>query len=234
MNALASADSVLIVGGDFYQAGGFPAFSLALWNGNYWRPFPGVIAQNARTLWVQRGQVFAGVDLLLRQIAPGLPAGTDLGKIARWDGRDWHPLGSGANGRLMTLAEWDGDLFVGGDLTEAGGKASFRIARWALAPHASAGASPAAWETAVPNPLSSQGTRLEFSLAEPADVRLSIHDLAGREVARPISGPLQAGLHVLHWSGSDDGGRRLPPGVYFARLAPVGKHATTRRLILLK
>ena len=234
VNALASADSDLIVGGGFFHAGGFPAFGLALWNGSLWRPFPGVITQNTRTLWVQRGQVFACADLLLRQIAPGLPAGTDLGKIARWDGRDWHPLGSGANGRLMTLAEWDGDLFVGGDLTEVGGKASFRIARWALAPHASPGGSPAAWETAVPNPLSSQGTRLEFSLAEPADVRLSIHDLAGREVARPISGPLQAGLHVLHWSGSDDGGRRLPPGVYFARLAPAGKRTEVKRLILLK
>ena len=209
VDAFASTDSGLVVGGTFFQAGGAPAYGLARWDGGAWQSFPGLIAQRVRALAVSRGQLFVTADLLLRPLVPGVPAGTDLGQIARWDGVDAHPLGTGANGRLMALVVQGDDLFVGGDLSEAGGRAAFRIARWALAPHASAGTMPAAWETATPNPFSSDGTRLEFSLATAATVRVSIHDVAGREVARPVEGSLGPGIHDIPWTGRDADGRRL-------------------------
>jgi hypothetical protein len=134
----------------------------------------------------------------------------------------------------MALAESHGSLFAGGDLTEAGSRASFRIARWDLAPHAAPGVTPVAWEAVAPNPMAASGTRLEFSLAEAADVTLTIHDLAGREVARLIDGPLPPGLQVLHWSGLDRDGRKLHSGVYYARLAAAGKPPSVKALALIR
>jgi hypothetical protein len=61
---------------------------------------------------------------------------------------------------------------------------------------------------------------------------LSVFSVSGRCVRRlELSDPLpDQGL--IAWDGKDSGGRRVPAGVYFARLT-VGKLSTARRLILL-
>ncbi len=71
---------------------------------------------------------------------------------------------------------------------------------------------------AEPNPFR-QETRIAFRLRAPADVRLSVHDVAGREIARLVQGGYPAGEHVARWAGDDDHGRRARAGVYFVRLA---------------
>lgn len=70
-----------------------------------------------------------------------------------------------------------------------------------------AGANPFARETAV-----------AFELASASPVRLAVHDLSGREVALLMQGTRDAGRHVVPWDGSDRAGRRVGPGMYFARL----------------
>jgi hypothetical protein len=56
--------------------------------------------------------------------------------IARWDGAQWYPLGSGMGGSdpypfVYDLAFGpDGSLYAGGDFTTAGGVAANHIARW--------------------------------------------------------------------------------------------------------
>jgi hypothetical protein len=51
--------------------------------------------------------------------------------IARWDGVQWHPVGSGMNGSVSVLAVGpDGSLYAGGAFTTVGGVAANRIARW--------------------------------------------------------------------------------------------------------
>jgi WD40 repeat protein len=51
--------------------------------------------------------------------------------IARWDGANWYPLGSGMNGAVTALLVLsNGDLLVGGYFTTAGGVAANRIAVW--------------------------------------------------------------------------------------------------------
>jgi alpha-amylase len=82
-----------------------------------------------------------------------------------------------------------------------------------------------------PNPFN-PGTTIEYRLADRSRIRLSIHDVAGREVALLREGRQDAGLHQLDWNGRDDAGRSLPSGVYLARLNPEAGGASTRLLLL--
>lgn len=56
--------------------------------------------------------------------------------IARWDGQDWHPVGSGVNGLVISLADFDDGsgggsaLYAGGEFTMADGVPARNIARW--------------------------------------------------------------------------------------------------------
>jgi hypothetical protein len=58
--------------------------------------------------------------------------------IARWNGGEWQPLGTGMNGTVEALTTWDPDgagggapqLIAGGGFTSAGGMTAASIARW--------------------------------------------------------------------------------------------------------
>ena len=61
--------------------------------------------------------------------------------------------------------------------------------------------------------------------------RLDLFDLQGRRVRTLADRRLPAGASVIHWDGRDANGRRLDPGLYFARLTtPAGRHVA--RLVL--
>ncbi len=70
-----------------------------------------------------------------------------------------------------------------------------------------------------PNPTSGP-VRLGFDLAAPADVRLTVYDVLGREVVVAARGPFPAGRHDVQVAAG-----RLPPGVYVARLTTGGRAA---------
>ena len=53
---------------------------------------------------------------------------------------------------------------------------------------------------------------VSLTLAEAADVRVSVYDLLGRAVAMPLAGPLAGGTHRADLDVS-----RLAPGVYVVR-----------------
>ncbi len=51
--------------------------------------------------------------------------------IARWDGSNWHALGSGLNGNLYAMIPYGPELIVSGNFTDAGGDVNADvIARW--------------------------------------------------------------------------------------------------------
>lgn len=102
--------------------------------------------------------------------------------------------------------------------TQVGG-----VVSWSgyLVPVATAAAPPSAPEMLglhlSPNP-SRQSVTLRFELAKPADVALSIYDVAGRRVRTIRRGHASAGAHEARWDGRTDAGPLAEAGVYFARL----------------
>lgn len=84
----------------------------------------------------------------------------------------------------------------------------------------------------APEPFRSS-VRIPFTLGARAPVRLTLLDLAGREVARLVDGELSAGAHEARWDGRAADGRVAPAGVYFARLA-AGRITRTTRLVLAR
>ncbi len=84
-----------------------------------------------------------------------------------------------------------------------------------------------------PNPFN-PSTTIRYELRSRANVRLTIHNAAGRRVR--VLDPhraRQAGLHEAIWDGRDDAGRSLSSGVYYYRL-DVDAESMTRGMVMLK
>jgi 3',5'-cyclic AMP phosphodiesterase CpdA len=81
-----------------------------------------------------------------------------------------------------------------------------------------------------PNPFN-PSTTIAYAIGEPGQVRLSIHDAVGREVARLEDGPRTAGDHAVIWDGAGASGAAAPSGVYFVLLSAQGE--TLHRKIVL-
>jgi hypothetical protein len=74
----------------------------------------------------------------------------------------------------------------------------------------------------VPNPVRDL-TQIRYFLPHPGRVRVSVHDVAGREIRPLWSGEQQAGSRALWWDGRDESGAPVASGVYWVRLeAPEG------------
>lgn len=58
-----------------------------------------------------------------------------------------------------------------------------------------------------------------ITLARPAVVRVSLHDVSGRCVRELVTGEHPAGSHAFSWNGRDDRGGELPAGLYLLRAA---------------
>jgi hypothetical protein len=83
-----------------------------------------------------------------------------------------------------------------------------------------------------PNPARS-GARFVFQLpAGAGPVTLELLDLQGRRVRMLASGALAPGRHDVRWDGTDQSGRSLPGGIYFARLSTGGRGEVRRFAVL--
>jgi hypothetical protein len=84
-----------------------------------------------------------------------------------------------------------------------------------------------------PNPFN-PATTIRFDLETADDVRLVIHDIAGRRVRLLLDGRVEAGRgHRVMWNGTDDGGRAVGSGVYFYRLLS-STGTLARRMVLVR
>ena len=82
-------------------------------------------------------------------------------------------------------------------------------------------------EQNYPNPFN-PATQFRFSLRNTAHIRLTVHDVLGRIVARPVDQMMEAGTHQVGWNAS-----AIPAGVYFYTLTD-GKNSVTRKLVVEK
>ncbi|MDM7924813.1 MAG: FlgD immunoglobulin-like domain containing protein [bacterium] len=83
-----------------------------------------------------------------------------------------------------------------------------------------------------PNPFN-PSTRIGYSLARPGRVRLTVVDLAGREIAVLVESSMPAGNHAAVWNGRDGSGRPVPAGLYLCRIESDG-FIKTRKLLMVK
>ncbi|MBK7703333.1 MAG: hypothetical protein IPI34_10780 [bacterium] len=87
-----------------------------------------------------------------------------------------------------------------------------------------------------PNPFN-PGTTVAFNLRAAAEIRLTVFDVRGREMATLAQGDRPAGRHAAAWDGRGPDGRAAPSGTYFARLSVRGadrRDELTARLTLVK
>jgi hypothetical protein len=95
-------------------------------------------------------------------------------------------------------------------------------------------ATPLSWGFSVqPNPLLGNGW-LQLTAPLAAEVDVTIHDVTGRLVRVLHRGPVNVGTHTYSWHGMDDGGRPVPGGMYFARVADGGDELFRKRVLVLR
>ena len=87
-------------------------------------------------------------------------------------------------------------------------------------------------EVNSPNPFA-LATQIPFTLALAGRARLEVYDVSGRLVAVLSDETLPAGPHSVSWTGRDQSGARVPPGVYLLRLEASGL-SLTRRVALIR
>jgi hypothetical protein len=125
-------DGQLVVCGEFDHAGGRPIQGIARWNGTRWDSlggglsgsllsvplrFPHVLLEHDGDLYVGGNFTHAG--------------GVEANGVARWDGSQWHAVGTGFNSTVLGLAVWRDTLYAGGDFSATGGGVPVdAVARW--------------------------------------------------------------------------------------------------------
>ena len=83
-----------------------------------------------------------------------------------------------------------------------------------------------------PNPFNPR-TTLRFTLSQGGPVQLSIFDLEGRLVCKPVNQDFGVGSHSVVWDGLDERGQSVASGPYFVRLESLDV-TDTRKIMLLR
>lgn len=86
-----------------------------------------------------------------------------------------------------------------------------------------------------PNPVDAH-TAIGYAIPAAAHVSLDVFDVAGKRVARLVSGDQDPGRYVARWNRAGDDGHRVRAGVYYYRLTTYyragGRWSATRKIAL--
>lgn len=85
----------------------------------------------------------------------------------------------------------------------------------------------------APNPFN-PATKIRFVLNRDNLVQLNVYDIRGQKVRTIVEDRLPANEYTLAWDGTDDNGRTLSSGTYFARLRIGAEVMQVRKLSLVK
>jgi hypothetical protein len=127
--AIAVDGDQLYVGGNFSQAGGKPASSIARYDmsDQTWHPLGGGVNNRVSTIVVDGDHLYVGGFFT---VAGGITAN----RVARYDitSESWSSLGNGVDNLVYAMVIDGDDLYVGGSFTEVDGEPISRIARYNL------------------------------------------------------------------------------------------------------
>lgn len=87
-------------------------------------------------------------------------------------------------------------------------------------------------EINFPNPFN-PSTQIRYSIPEMSDVRLTIYDVLGKEIAKLVDDLQSGGSYEVQWSGLNRYGEKVPTGLYYAQLT-AGKESDVIKMLLLK
>jgi hypothetical protein len=122
----------LFAGGQFNNAGGNAATNIAKWNGTAWSPVGTGV--NGTVFTMVPYDDGTGTALFAAGSFTNAGGGS-ASRIAKWNGTAWSPLLTGITGSaVVSMCVFDDGtgpaLFLGGNLTVAGGVNCYKIAKW--------------------------------------------------------------------------------------------------------
>jgi len=185
------------------------------WDGQQWKDVGGGLCspfEIARGMAVHDGRLL--VCGIFSCVGNGIPASC----IAAWDGERWCSFGNSVfDDAISELAEYKGDIYIGGGFREVDGQPVKYFAKWVGDLSTSTCSEPVSslseptpsglklW----PNPATDM---LHINAPVPIE-SVWVYDALGREVLRPGVSGEQASVSVGH----------LPAGLYFVSLRAGGK-----------
>jgi hypothetical protein len=118
--SIAAGGGRIIIGGWFTEASGHAVNSIAEWNGSEWVDIGGGLPHLC--IWsiaISDGMVYAG-------------GASDFSfpKLVKWDGTAWSGVGGEISGMVESVVVIGSDVYIGGDISQAGGVSVNKIARW--------------------------------------------------------------------------------------------------------
>jgi hypothetical protein len=141
------------------------------------------------------------------------------------DSTAWIVTGPTTTSALVRIVVFDAGCNQGEDLSDA----QFQIADPVSAVPGGGTVNALAVSRIHPNPTSG-ATTIEFAVPREGNIRVTVVDLQGREVARLVDGSYGTGRYQTSWDGQTSRGP-APMGVYFIVLDGGGK-SVTQRLVL--
>ncbi len=83
-----------------------------------------------------------------------------------------------------------------------------------------------------PNPFNPE-TSITYSIPRSGDVKLTVYNLIGQQIATLVAENQVAGNYHVRWNGQNDAGRQVASGFYVYKLE-AGNFVQTRKMLLLK
>ena len=74
---------------------------------------------------------------------------------------------------------------------------------------------------------------IKYDIASPSNVKISIYDMQGREVATLLDQFKTPGYWNLHWSGVNKLGNEVPSGMYLYTIE-TENYRSTKKMILIQ
>jgi len=160
--------------------------------------------------------------------SPGSPAfGATFDTLKTENGT---PIDAVAGSRIH-FVDWDGDTDL--DLLISGSEGYVQICENASGTGIQEGEQEIKTITGAvvsPNPITTTA-QFAFSLQTSTNVRIDIYSVDGRLVSTPVDQYTPSGKHRFSWNATDDRGRKLPSGIYLARITTDKETNTTSVVI---